>query len=345
MLSGFMYFKKWWIMFNRSLICSSDHWSMRTRRGIANTAIAVVACLLGVAFVFVFNNKSDDEGVLTPTSATAEVETSVIEAVQPRIASLLPFAVDQLIAMGIEPVCVPGLRGLAPESWSGIPTVQLDHSAGPNLEQLIAVDPDYIVTGSIYAQFMPQIAEVTGAEVIMMDVESVNSVMEHIRTLGEIAGKSVEADLVASDLASRITAPVTVPEDQQINVLAIFGTPHSFYAFLPDTYLGDLVSHAGGRMGPDGLVSHKVYRGLAPLTMETVIEFDPDLLMVLFHGPAETSRAMFEGDPLWSSLRAVSEDRICFLSDDLYAMRPGSRVDEALVQVREYVANVADRMQ
>ena len=98
-------------------------------------------------------------------------------------------------------------------------------------------------------------------------------------------------------------------------------------------------------MGPEGLVSHKVYRGLAPLTMETVIEFDPDLLMVLFHGPAETSRAMFEGDPLWSSLRAVSEDRICFLSDDLYAMRPGSRVDEALVQVREYVANVADRMQ
>ena len=38
--------------------------------------------------------------------------------------------------------------------------------------KLYAFDPDYIVTGSVYAQFMPQIAEVTGAEVIMMDVES-----------------------------------------------------------------------------------------------------------------------------------------------------------------------------
>ena len=304
-----------------------------------------MACLLGVAFVFVFNNESVDEGVLVPATATAEVESSLVEAVQPRIASLLPFAADQLIAMGIEPVCVPGLRGLAPDAWNGISTVQLDHSAGPNLEQLIAVDPDYIVTGSVYAQFMPHIAEVTGAEVIMMDVESVSSVMAHIRTLGEIAGKSAEADVLASDLASRITAPVDIPEEKQINVLAIFGTPHSFYAFLPDTYLGDLVNHAGGQMGPQGLVSHKIYRGLAPLTMETVIEFDPDLLMVLFHGPAEPSRAMFEGDPLWSSLRAVSEDRICFLSDDVYAMRPGSKVDEALVQVREYVASVADRLQ
>ena len=109
-------------MFHRSLICSAEHRYQRPRRGIANTAVAIVACLLSIAFVFVFNNKSADDGVLSPATATAEVDPSVIEAVQPRIASLLPFAADQLIAMGIEPVCVPGLRGLAPESWSGIPT-------------------------------------------------------------------------------------------------------------------------------------------------------------------------------------------------------------------------------
>ena len=96
-------------------------------------------------------------------------------------------------------------------------------------------------------------------------------------------------------------------------------------------------------MGPEGLSSHKVYRGLAPLSMEMVVEFDPDLLLVLFHGPEESSRAMFEGDPLWGSLRAVHEGRMHFLADDLYAMRPGSQLDLAMLQIREYVQGVADR--
>ncbi|MCH2148850.1 MAG: ABC transporter substrate-binding protein [Phycisphaerales bacterium] len=313
------------------------------------SSVLVLVCLLMLGGIgsFVAFQLSSDANPLQPAAIMAdgldmESSEAVSQLDEVRIATLLPFAADQLIQMGVRPVCIPGLRGRAPEAWEGIPSVQLDHSAGPNLEQLLAVEPDFIITGSTYAQFMPHIAEVTQAEVIIMDVETVDSVMVHIRTLGRISEHEMQAEVLAVALEERLKAQTDGYEAiDPINVLAIFGTPHSFYSFMPESYLGDLVRYAGGRMGPEGLTSHKIYRGLAPLTMETVIEFDPDLLLVLFHGPEETSRAMFEGDPLWGSLRAVHEGRIHFLADDMYAMRPGSQVDLAMEQIRGHVQSVA----
>ena len=252
-----------------------------------------------------------------------------------RIVALLPFAADQLIEMGVTPAGVPRLDGEQPESWQSIPTVALDHSAGPNLEQLIAADPDLIVTSSVYAQFVPAMERSTGSEALVMDVDSVASVPEHIRTLGELAGRPQRA----SELVERIerhSRPAS-PESP-VSTLAIFGTPHAFYAFLPDSYLGDLVSLAGGELITGDMQSHGVFRGLAPLSMETVVDRDPEQLIVVFHGPEQTARAMIDRDPLWSGLRAVREDRVAFLRDDLYAMRPGSEMPRAIDEIKRIIA-------
>jgi ABC-type Fe3+-hydroxamate transport system substrate-binding protein len=43
-------------------------------------------------------------------------------------------------------------------------------------------------------------------------------------------------------------------------------------------------------------------------------------------------------DPAWSSLRAVREGRVVTLSDELFVMRPGAEVIEALGVLRAAVA-------
>ena len=309
------------------------------RRGVGSVVL-VTGLVLGAMFVGLTAVVADEKAS-APSEATVEVaSTSKV-----RIATLLPFAADQLLAMGVRPVCVPGLRGELAPAWKGIPTIQMDHSAGPNLEQLIAVEPDYIVTASVYAQFMPQIESITEAKIVYMDVDSIDVAMQYMKKLGEISGHTTQAAELVESVQKRLAKPAEVKDSERIRALAIFGTPHSFYAFMPESYLGDLVKHAGGTIGPEGLVSHKVYKGLAPLSMEMVIDYNPDLLLVLFHGPEETSRAMFEGDPLWGSLSAVHEDRMFFLSDDLYAMRPGSKLDLAISQVHEYVQSVSAKLQ
>jgi len=279
-------------------------------------------------------------GTDTAPTLSAEAER-LIESVAtsdisgPRIVTLMPFAADQLLEMGVMPVGVPSLRGPMPESWQGIPTVQLDHSVGPNLEQLLSCEPDVIVTPSTYLQFVDVIRDMTKAEVVVMDVASIEDVFQNIRELGEMANVPLAAEQLCSSIQSSLNQKVSLKES--VDVLAIFGTPHSFFAFLPNSYLGDLVRYAGGTVGPEGLGEHRVYKGLAPLTMESVVEFDPDALLVLFHGPEESSRAMFENDPLWSTLRAIREGHVKYISDDLYAMRPGSNLQGAIAEIQFFL--------
>ncbi len=255
----------------------------------------------------------------------------------PRIVTLMPFAADQLLEMGVMPVGVPSLRGPMPEAWKGIPTVQLDHSVGPNLEQLISCQPDFIVTPSTYLQFVDVISDMTKAEVIVMDVASIADVFQNIRELGQLANVPLAAEQLCTSIQSSLSQQVSTKES--VDVLAIFGTPQYFFAFLPNSYLGDLVRYAGGTVGPEGLGEHRVYKGLAPLTMESVVEFDPDALLVLFHGPEESSRAMFENDPLWSTLRVIREGHVKYISDDLYAMRPGSNLQGAITEIQLFLGN------
>mgnify|MGYP001402362899 CR=1 FL=1 len=279
-------------------------------------------------------------GTDTAPTLSAEAER-LIESVAtsdisgPRIVTLMPFAADQLLEMGVMPVGVPSLRGPMPDAWRGIPTVQLDHSVGPNLEQLLSCEPDVIVTPSTYLQFVDVIRDMTKAEVVVMDVASIEDVFQNIRELGEMANVPLAAEQLCSSIQSSLNQKVSLKES--VDVLAIFGTPHSFFAFLPNSYLGDLVRYAGGTVGPEGLGEHRVYKGLAPLTMESVVEFDPDALLVLFHGPEESSRAMFENDPLWSNLRAIRDGHVKYISDDLYAMRPGSNLQGAIAEIQFFL--------
>jgi len=230
---------------------------------------------------------------------------------------------------------VPALFGGQPEAWQGIESGALDHSVGPNIEQLIAADPDVVIVSAVHTQFVQQIETTTGARVITMDADNLEDVTALTRTLGDLVGKPEQAERWIQGFDDRLAQVDTIDSaGNPVSVLAIFGTPQAFYAFLPDSYLGDLVDTAGGRLITADMPAHRFFRGLSPLSMEAVVQKDPDVILVVFHGPERAARAMFDRDPLWGRLTAIKEDRIAFLADDLYAMRAGSQAALALENVR-----------
>lgn len=307
-------------------------YSNRAAATLAASLFAAIALLATLGWATTVT-----DAVSAPAAGEAEAERAGGPAA-PRIVALFPFAADQLIALGVRPAAVPILRGEAPESWADIPRVAIDHAAGPNIEHLIAAAPDIVITSSVYAQFTPQIERATRARVIEMDIDSLEDVRRHLTALGGLVDRANAARALIEDLS--MLEPSAGADARPVSALAIFGTPHAFYAFLPGSYLGDLVERAGGRLINDRAESHRVFRGLAPLSMEAVIARDPDILFVVFHGSAATARAMLDRDPLWARLSAVRDGRVVFLRDDLYAMRPGSEVRRAYQQIADAVAAV-----
>lgn len=276
-------------------------------------------------------------------STTRAPATEATTQDTPRVAALLPFAADQLIALGVQPVLVPALPGGQPEAWQGIEAGPLDHSVGPNIEQLIAADPDVVIMSAVYSQFVPQIESTTGARVITMDADTLEDVSTHTRTMGELVGKQDEADQWIENYNADLAAAEPIDSaGEPASVLAVFGTPAAFYAFLPDSYLGDLVETAGGRLITSEMPAHRFFRGLSPLSMEAVVQKDPDVILVVFHGPERAARALFDRDPLWGQLTAIKEDRIAFLANDLYAMRAGSQAAVALENIRTAIMSARE---
>ncbi|MEM7754088.1 MAG: ABC transporter substrate-binding protein [Planctomycetota bacterium] len=308
----------------------------RSHSGPGGTVWANLSVVALVAMAFAL--PACEESRSTPAVEVSEAS----QVSSPRIATLLPFAADQLIALGAEPVAVPLIRGVVPASWDGIPTIALDHSAGPNIEQLIAADPDIVITGSTYAQFLPTVESATGAEVVVMDVHAIDDVATHITALGELTGKSERASELVVGVREMLESPD--PAGERVRVLSVFGTPHAFYAFLPDSYLGDLVAHAGGAMITDDMESHAIFQGLAPISMEVVLDRNPDHVLVVFHGSEESARAMLKGDPLWSKLSAVEQDEVTFLQDDLFAMRPGSELPRAIDEIQTILTGARESL-
>lgn len=250
-----------------------------------------------------------------------------------RIAALVPFAANMLLDLGVTPVLVPAIRGGGPSdgSWNDIPTAAVDHSAGPNLEQIVASRPDLIIATTVYAQFLPQIEAATNAPILVLDVNSLDDVARHIRTLGSVTAQVEKAEAMVTKVEHAAAAPATAARTESpTSVLAIFGTPHAFYGFLPESYLGDLVKRCNATLVTDGLVSHKVFQGLAPLSMEAIAAKNPDVILVVFHGPSEIATAMLAKDPAWNKLNAVVQNRVHVLSDELFVMHPGSRPIEAM---------------
>jgi iron complex transport system substrate-binding protein len=275
----------------------------------------------------------------TPATITDDLGRPVIPPTNPkRIVALVPFAADMLLDLGIRPALVPEIRGGGPDTWADIPTVSVDHSAGPSIEQIVAAAPDLVIATSAFAQFLPTIESAVRAPIIVLDVNRLDDVSRHLRTLGAITGKAEKAE----DLAGRIDRaaselPIKPESASPTKVLAIFGTPHAFYGFLPDTYMGDLVRRAGGQLVTEGLVSHKIFKGLTPLSMEAIVAQKPEVVLVVFHGSPETARAMLARDEAWNRLPAVKSGRIHIFNEDNYVMHPGRNAEASLARIAEAI--------
>ena len=261
-----------------------------------------------------------------------------------RIAVTNAWMVEVLMACDYTPVARPQipLEFVYPPAAHDIPVVAVSHSAGPNLEQLAAVQPDLVLTSPTYGRFVEPIQQALAVPVLIYDVNTVDDVIDKVETLGGLAGCAVKARQAAADLRAKVGQqreglPATGPR-----VFAIFGTSESFLAFTSASYLGDMVSLLGGSMITDGDPSY-VYRGIpdpayTPFSLEKVVERDPDVTLVVRHGsPSEAREENFSSlfsNPAWSGLTSIQTGRIYELSEWLYLRYPGPRVTWAMEELR-----------
>lgn len=229
-----------------------------------------------------------------------------------RIASISYFATDVAFALGIKPVATTYMMAdRYPDFLLGLTKdiKQVGQRAKPNLELLSEAKPDLIVAIRRYtvgnADELQKIAPY-----LAYNMELLSESYKEVAELSKILGKPERGEQLNAGFKQHLEEfSQKAPKDVHPRFVIMWGgdTPFAFHtentaASILAALGGDNIAGPmpqGGRFGID-------------LSLETMLEKDPEVIFVMDAGPNHTH----ENNPIWSQLSAVKNNRVHYVGDE-----------------------------
>jgi iron complex transport system substrate-binding protein len=263
---------------------------------------------------------TDDEGVDTTLDAPPE-----------RIVTFAPSHTEIAFALGLgdRVVGVSGSFDNFPPEARSIEPVGGAGGVEPNIEKVVALEPDVVITAFIGGDWKERLREL-GVPVFTTLASSLDDALDDIETLGRLLGAESEGRTLAADLAAEAEAT----EER----LAAGPSVSCFLDY------GDLFT-----VGPGSLEFDLLHRaGCDPITgsasepypqwsLEQLVADDPEVYLV----SEGVSLRQVIRRPGIRDLTAVEEGRVASVDPDLIT-RPGPRVVEGLEALAEAIHGRAE---
>lgn len=230
------------------------------------------------------------------------------------------------------------LSAAAGDSWTSFDlelsadVVNLGAIKQPNLELLLAVQPDLILASSNTAAQLEllDILERAGLTVAYFNVTNFEEYRNMLKICTQLTGDETAYQTYGAELESQIEAARARADDSAPTVLYIRATGSSCKVKNSrDTVLGEMLADLGCVNIAD---SREML--LEQLSLEAIMQADPDYIFAVLQG-ADSTKAQrtleqtLLSNPAWKSLTAVKEGRFYVLEHELYNLKPNARWGEA----------------
>lgn len=262
------------------------------------------------------------------------------QAAPKRIVALTPFGANTLVKLGVEPVGIGQTLG-GQERFSpklkGVETLPLSHPNGPNLEQLASLDPDLVLSSPTWAKGNESMGDL-GIDVQIREPRDVRGSFGQTLAIGRILGKQAQAKSLVKSMKKSV-AQARKGIERRPTVMLILGVGRTPFVFLPNSWGGDLVTKAGGRLLTGGVDSNS---GFERISDEVVVAEDPDVIVAVPHANEDDIPSLTDylrTNPAWEGTSAVQNDRI-YISVDNSLLQAGTDVARTIRKVRRvYLEN------
>jgi cobalamin transport system substrate-binding protein len=240
-----------------------------------------------------------------------------------RIVSLAPSVTEMLFAIGAgdQVVGVTQFCNYPPEALIK-PKVGYGN---PNLESLVALQPDLVVAPKeiLKPDVVLKLDQLKIPLFVLKDT-NIEDIFVHIQTLGRMLDRSGAADAVAMELRQRIAQIKQRTEKlSPVRVLYVLNS-QPLITVGPGSFIDQLIILAGGVN-----VAAKSGTSYPRLSMETVLEDDPEVLVFPVGESEGISDSEQQAWRQWSTLTAVKQGRLHQIPADLLN-RPGPRIARGL---------------
>jgi len=167
-----------------------------------------------------------------------------------------------------------------------------------------------------------------------------------VLAIGKVVGKKKQARKYAKRLTKGVRRSARNISSRP-RVLMILGVGQTLYAFLPNSWGGDLVKRAGGSLLTEGLSSGDdddllVSGGFAQLSDEEILIRNPDVIVAVPHGREEDMDEIADNlreDETLASTNAGENDEIYVVSDNTL-LQASTKAASTIKRVRsQYLHN------
>ncbi len=257
-----------------------------------------------------------------------------------RIVALTPFSANTLAKLGVTPVAIGETLG-GSERFSpklrNVTALPLSHPNGPNLEQLASLDPDLVFSSQTWAKGN-QAMESLGIDVVLHDPRSINGAFADTFKIGTIVGRKHYARDLLQQMRKQVES-ASAGIHKRPKVMLILGVGRTPFTFLPNSWGGDIVTKAGGRLLTGGVDSNS---GFERISDEVVVAENPDVIIAVPHADADDIPSLTDylrSNPAWSSTTAARKGQV-YVSVDNSLLQAGTDIAGTVRKVRRaYLKN------
>ncbi len=247
-----------------------------------------------------------------------------------RIITLVPSLTEIVYALGLEDRLV-GVTNQCDYPPAAQQKQRVGDVINPNLEMIVELKPD-VVLGSKVDNLSKTVEAIKhlGVPLYGLYPTTVQEVFDSIRHIAELAGVAERGAALAGRLQAQLRELQTRLEQTST------AKPRLLFVVWVDplivvgggTFLSDALTQAGGVSVSAGL------RGNWPrLSLEKVVELDPDFLVLPRSHGLDTRMADLSQREPWNRLRAVRQNRVIWI--DAAIERPGPRIVAVIEQLAQ----------
>ncbi|XPM61261.2 MAG: ABC transporter substrate-binding protein [Leptolyngbya sp. IPPAS B-1204] len=229
------------------------------------------------------------------------------------------FFLDPLLALAIKPVgaatCPYCIKSDTLNQFDAdIPLV--GHWEQPSLEKILSLKPDLIVGHIWQKQYYALLSAI--APTVMIDTDSEVDFKKNLKYLAAILDRSDRAEEILAEYNQRIQKfrqqLGEKLKTKTVSVLHLYGSGPTVHVYGSDfAPYGQVMIDAGIPLIP----AYKKLKGYLEVSLEALPDWDADILFidVLRKTDSEKLKSLsFLKQPIWSTLKAVQNDRVYAVS-------------------------------
>lgn len=220
-----------------------------------------------------------------------------------------------------------------PAEVTAVPSVQ--SGADTNIEQIIALNPDVVIMSTM-AQTEAQISslETAGIKVIMSDAKSIEDVYTTISMIGDVVGKTSEAQNIIDAMKKTFDDLKTKAAGKDEKTIYFEVSPLEFglWSAGSGTFMDEIATMLGLKNVFSDLESWQ------QVSEEQVIQRNPDYIVTTTMSYEGSVNPVDEvmGRKGWGDITAIKDGKV-YNADSNAITRPGPRLAEAATELYNFV--------